>query len=193
MQASDREVLWVMRIGIILAGAAATVMAIVVQSIYGLWYLCGDLVYVILFPQLTCAIHLPFANTYGALAGWIVGMVMRLTGGEPLLQLPPLIKYPNYDEATGYQLTPFKTLAMLECLVTIIVVSGLTHLCFKKDCLPIEADIFYCYHEKEPENKRSYIYEMNNVEKPPKGADNPTYEAEVNSRPKGTYSRTIVY
>ena len=187
-----------MRIGIIFAGAAASVMAIVVQSIYGLWYLCGDLVYVILFPQLTCVVHLPFANTYGALAGWIVGMFFRLTGGEPLISLPPLIKYPYYDEATGYQLVPFKTISMLLCLITIIFVSLITTICFEKNVIPIEADIFNCFHEDDPESKRSYMYEMNpydDVGTEDKGtsADNPTYNQNDEQKPKGTYTRTIVY
>ena len=49
--------MWVMRINIILVGILATVMALVIKSIYGLWYLCADLVYVILFPQLLCVVY----------------------------------------------------------------------------------------------------------------------------------------
>ena len=117
-----------MRISIIVVGAVAAVMGIVVKSVYGLWYLCGDLVYVILFPQLLCIVHMEFTNEAGAWAGYILGMFFRLTGGEPLLGLPPLIKYPWYyddpdPENSDYQLFPFKTLCMLICLVTTIVVS----------------------------------------------------------------------
>ena len=35
-----------------LVGVFATVVAVSVDSIYGLFYLCSDLIYVILFPQL---------------------------------------------------------------------------------------------------------------------------------------------
>ena len=49
--------------------AIATVMAIFVPSIYGLFVLCGDFVYVLLFPQLTCTLFLSFFNTFGSLSG----------------------------------------------------------------------------------------------------------------------------
>jgi high affinity choline transporter 7 len=193
LQAGDREILWIMRLGIVLVGAAASVMAIVVNSIYGLWYLCGDLVYVILFPQLTCALFLPFANTYGALVGWIIGLVMRLMGGEPLLGLPPLIKYPNYDEESGYQLTPFKTISMLISLTTIILISGLTHLCFTRNILSAKADVFHCYNDADPD-----FYSINMETVPDKekqaGVDNPTIDnANANDNAKNTYTRTVVY
>lgn len=31
------EILWIMRIGVIIVGILATVMALVIKSIYGLW------------------------------------------------------------------------------------------------------------------------------------------------------------
>ena len=49
-------------------------MGITIHSIYGLWYLCADLVYVILFPQLVSVIYIGYTNTYGSLAGYCVGM-----------------------------------------------------------------------------------------------------------------------
>lgn len=36
----------------------------------GLRYLCADLVYVILFPQLLCVVYLERSNTYGCLLGY---------------------------------------------------------------------------------------------------------------------------
>jgi high affinity choline transporter 7 len=70
LQASDRELTWVMRIGIVGVGAAASVLAIVVDSIYSLFVLCSDFVYVMLFPQLTCVIYFRDVNTYGSLSGY---------------------------------------------------------------------------------------------------------------------------
>lgn len=49
----------------------------------------------------------------------------RITGGEPLLNLYPLIRYPNYDEDSGYQLFPFKTMSMLINLIVIFAVSAI--------------------------------------------------------------------
>jgi len=97
-----------MRIGIFGVGVLAMVMGIMIDSIYELWYLCGDLVYVILFPQLVSVIYLSWTNTYGSLAGYCIGLLFRLLGGENAVYLSATIHYPGYvpahnytDEATG--------------------------------------------------------------------------------------------
>jgi len=97
-----------MRIGIFGVGVLAMVMGIMIDSIYELWYLCGDLVYVILFPQLVSVIYLSWTNTYGSLAGYIIGVLFRLLGGENAVHLKATIHYPFYiapqnttDELTG--------------------------------------------------------------------------------------------
>ena len=143
LQASEIEVLWAMRIGVILVGALATVVAIHVDSIYGLWSLCSDLVYVILFPQLLCAVHFKNSNVYGSITGLVMGLIFRLTGGEPLLGLPPAIKYPWWYEDDGviYQNFPFKTLAMLISLICIVSVSLITHACFTNGILSEDMDV----------------------------------------------------
>lgn len=74
----------------------AMVMGIMINSIYELWFLCGDLVYVILFPQLVSVIYLESTNTYGSLAGYVIGILLRLLGGENAIGLPAAIKYPGY-------------------------------------------------------------------------------------------------
>ena len=51
-----------MRACVFIFGALATVMGILIKSIYGLWFLCSDLVYVILFPQLICVVYMPFVS-----------------------------------------------------------------------------------------------------------------------------------
>lgn len=123
--AGDREIRLVMRVAIVLVGTAATWMALTVASVYGLWYLCADLVYVLLFPQLLMALFSARANRRGALAGIAVGLVLRLGGGEPLLGLPAVIPYPFPDPVAG-SLFPFRTCAMLLSLATIWLVSALT-------------------------------------------------------------------
>lgn len=151
--ASETEILWVLRVSILLVGGAATSLAIVVNSIYGLWYLCADLVYVILFPQLLCVVYIRSSNSYGSLCGFIAGLFFRLTGGEPLLGIAPLIKYPWYDAESGYQRFPFKTLSMLICLVCIIVASYIAHALFYYDCLPLKADVLYGFNRDDDERK----------------------------------------
>lgn len=178
-----------MRLSIVIVGILATVMAITVNSIYGLWYLCSDLVYVILFPQLLMVIHADFSNTYGSAAGFIIGWVFRLTGGEPLLKLPPAIKYPNWyidpNDGLIYQQFPFKTMCMLISLITIITVSLLTRWLFRSGILSENADIFRAFVFKSEGGKNQMVAT---------GVDNPTYESdekhtsfEANEKQQQTY------
>lgn len=56
--ASHNELNKVIKCTIILMGAAAMIIALYVGSVYTLWYLASDLVYCVLFPQLTVALVL---------------------------------------------------------------------------------------------------------------------------------------
>jgi high affinity choline transporter 7 len=139
------EILWVMRVGIFVVGVLATVMGITIKSVYGLWFLCADLVYVVLFPQLVCVVYAKDTNTYGSLVAYIIGLLLRLSGGEKLVGLPPLIKFPYYDPVDNVQLFPFRTLSMAISFVTIICVSYLTKYIFESDCVSKRFDWFHCY------------------------------------------------
>ncbi|XP_013781993.1 high-affinity choline transporter 1-like isoform X1 [Limulus polyphemus] len=142
--ASEREVVWVIRISIVVVGALATAMALTVGSINALWYLCSDLVYVILFPQLLCVVHLKkYCNTYGSLSAYIVGLLLRALGGESILGLEPVIHYPFFSETSG-QRFPFRTLSMLASLVTLLVISKFTKWVFEMGYLPQKLEIFRC-------------------------------------------------
>ncbi|XP_070799548.1 high affinity choline transporter 1 [Pituophis catenifer annectens] len=141
--ASDNEIVWVMRITIFMFGAAATAMALLAQSIYGLWYLSSDLVYIIIFPQLLCVLFIKGTNTYGAIIGYLFGLLLRITGGEAYLSLPPLILYPGWyldDDGIYIQRFPFKTLAMLTSFFTNIAVSYLAKYLFESGTLPPKLD-----------------------------------------------------
>lgn len=83
-------------------------------------------------------------NTYGSLAAYIIAFFVRLTGGEPQLNLQPLIKYPGWDEENNRQLFPFRTLAMILSLVTLIFVSWWSKWLFEKGKLAPGYDIFNC-------------------------------------------------
>uniref|UniRef100_T1L261 High-affinity choline transporter 1 n=1 Tax=Tetranychus urticae TaxID=32264 RepID=T1L261_TETUR len=142
--ASEHEVVWVMRVSIIVVGAIATTMALYVKSIYGLWYLSSDIVYVVLFPQLVCVVYFKrHCNTYGSLAAYVLGFLLRALGGEKTIGIPPLIKYPFYSESDG-QLFPFRTFAMLTSFGTLLGVSTLTKHLFEKNILPAKYDFFHC-------------------------------------------------
>ncbi|KAL9899692.1 choline transporter isoform 1-T2 [Glossina fuscipes fuscipes] len=144
-KASEMEIIWVMRVSIIIVGILATIMALTIPSIYGLWSMCSDLVYVILFPQLLMVVHFKtHCNTYGSLAAYIIALFVRLSGGEALLGLPALIHFPGYDEVEKKQLFPFRTMAMIMSLITLIVVSWWTKMMFESGKLPPSYDIFRC-------------------------------------------------
>ena len=124
-RAGERELRLAIRIGILATGTLATLLALKLQSVYALWYLCSDLVYVIVFPQLLMALYFKRANLPGAAAGAILGAFLRLGGGEPLIGLPSFLPYPMRDPDFGI-LFPFRTVAMLTNLATIWIVSCLT-------------------------------------------------------------------
>lgn len=143
--ASEKEILWVMRGAIIVVGILSTIMALTIPSIYGLWSMCSDLVYCILFPQLLMVVHFKHhCNTYGSLAAYIMAFLVRLTGGEPLLGLKPLVRYPGFIEESQLQLFPFKTLAMMISLFTLVGVSYGTKRIFESGYLAPGYDIFRC-------------------------------------------------
>lgn len=158
--ASESEIMWVMRIAIFVVGGMATYMALTIPTIYGLWALCSDLVYVILFPQLLCVVHFPeWCNTYGSLFSYCLGLSIRLCGGEKLIGLPPLIEFPGFEPPSaleleeaaernrrpfGTQLFPFRTVAMILSLITIPLISQLMVYLFNSNTLKKNQDYFMC-------------------------------------------------
>lgn len=140
-KASEFELIWVMRLVIIVMGGLAAVLAIFFQSVYVLWYLCSDLLYVILFPQLLCVFYFD-PNTYGSLVGYIVGFVLRLGGGEPSFGYTGFITYPGNDE--NQHQFPFKTFAMLISLATTLMVSHTAKWLFESSLIPSRYDVFGC-------------------------------------------------
>lgn len=116
--ATPRRLASVMKKGILFIGAVATVVALKVKSVYALWFLCSDFVYCLLFAQLATALFDSKANRVGARAGLAVAFFLRFGGGEPALGLPQFIPYPFPE-------FPFRSLAMVVGLLTIVVVSRL--------------------------------------------------------------------
>jgi len=144
-KASQKELIWVIRGAVVVIGGLALLLGLTVQSVYGLFYLCADFVYVILFPQLVAVIYLPFVNVYGSIAGYIIGLVLRLIGGERVMigneikmDMQPWVAYPFYTpyDANGVyqgaagQLFPFRTFAMMMSFVSLILISILAHFLF---------------------------------------------------------------
>ncbi|VDI52539.1 solute carrier family 5 (high affinity choline transporter), member 7 [Mytilus galloprovincialis] len=154
--ASEREQIWVLRASTIVFGVIATSVSIYVRSIYALWVLCSDIIYVILFPQLTCAIYFSSANTYGSFVAFIVGLFFRVAGGEKTLGLDPIIRYPWHkvdDDGTVVQLFPHKTLSMLLSLFSLLFVSWFTNWLFDNGILSPKFDILRKHPRTKYKNK----------------------------------------
>jgi len=158
-KATPKEMIWVIRVGIFVVGGIATVMGLTITSIYGLWFLCSDLVFVILFPHLLGAVHISKTNIYGSLIAGPLGLILRLGGGENLIGLDPFIEFPYYicegkEEGmlcgSDGQLFPFRTLCMLITLITLVGVSYLTDYLFSNGIV----DISWDYFEAMERNKR---------------------------------------
>ena len=121
---TNEQLLKMLRRMIWIIGITGTLLALQVKSVYELWFLCSDFVYAILFPQLVTALFDKKANMYGSVAGFAVSLILRLGGGDPTLGIPILFPYPMIED--GLVLFPFRTLAMVSGLITIMVVSRLT-------------------------------------------------------------------
>jgi solute carrier family 5 (high affinity choline transporter), member 7 len=115
---SVRDMKRVIRSSILLFGALATILALRVQSVQALWFFTSDLVFVLLFPQLLYALFDRRANLSGSIAAFVVSLILRVGGGEPLLGLPAFI---HYSDAL-----PFRTLAAAAGLVVLPAVSRAT-------------------------------------------------------------------
>ena len=104
-------------------------MAIALWStvIYGVFILAADIVFVIIFPQLTAVLYLPkLVTSVGAIAGYLTGLVLRIGAGEPVLNMPVWIHFFLYDETSMMgHLFPFRTFSMLMSLLVILFVSYL--------------------------------------------------------------------
>ncbi|MDH3651397.1 MAG: sodium:solute symporter family protein, partial [Saprospiraceae bacterium] len=120
----QKEVTHYIKRSVWILGIACTLVALNIQSIYDLWVLCSDFVYCLLFPALVTSLFDPKANGTGAVAGFLIALFLRLGGGEPVLGLPAFLPYPT--DVGGVILVPFRTIAMVSGLLTIIIVSRLS-------------------------------------------------------------------
>lgn len=145
-KASERELNWVLRVSVIIVSILSTLVALTVSSVYYLSYLCSDLVYVVLFPQLLAVIHWPsIVDTYGCLAGYFIAIILRLAGGEKELGIRPLIKYPFYDTRTRTQKFPFRSAIMIIALFTQLFISFLARNLLGKGYFPECCDVLSIY------------------------------------------------
>lgn len=83
-----------------------------------------------------------YCNTYGSVASYIIGLFFRVAGGEPLIDLEPFIHFPGWNGKE--QMFPFRTLAMLLSLISVVVFSMLSKWIFESGRLPPSWDVLRC-------------------------------------------------
>lgn len=115
--AGDREMIWVTRIGVFVVCIIGCILAIVSDDVYSLWVLTSDFIFVLLFPQLLLVLYYPRVNTYGSFCAFVIGLFLRIAGGEATLKLPALIDFGK---------APFRLIAMVTSLILMIIVSEIT-------------------------------------------------------------------
>ncbi|KAM4595392.1 high affinity choline transporter 1-like [Fundulus diaphanus] len=144
-QASDYEMQWVIRISVVVVGLAGTGLTFLDSSVLVFWLVGVDMSYTIMFPQLVCVLFFKVSNGYGVCVGYILGLVMRVLSGEPLIGLPPSIRFPGCrlnKEGKLTQFFPFRTTIMLMSLVSIVLFSWLASIVFTKNLLSDKWDVF---------------------------------------------------
>ncbi|XP_069386112.1 high affinity choline transporter 1-like [Paralichthys olivaceus] len=152
-QASDREMQWVIRISVVVVGLAGTALTFLDSSVLVFWLVGVDMSYTIMFPQLVCILFFKVSNGYGASVGYMIGIIMRVLSGEPLIGLPPAIKFPGCRLDAEGKLTqyfPFRTTIMITSLVSILLFSWLASIIFNKGLLSEKWDVFKIKRTQKP-------------------------------------------
>ncbi|XP_008301173.1 high affinity choline transporter 1-like [Stegastes partitus] len=134
-QASEKTILMVVKVSVLLCGLMGTALAMTTSSVHLFWVVSADVLYSMMSPQVTCIFFLSrWVNQYGACSGFVLAILLRALVGEPLIGLPDFLPLPwdkIQEDGQRHRLFPFRTAIMLVTTGTIILVSQLTE-CLKR-------------------------------------------------------------
>ncbi|KAM9315216.1 high affinity choline transporter 1-like isoform 2-T2 [Pholidichthys leucotaenia] len=147
-QASDFEMKWVIRITVVVVGLVGTSITLHSISTLFLWILAADISYTLIFPHLVAVLFFKVTNGYGATAGYIVGITVRILLGENDIGLPVILQLPGCTMENGIyvQRAPVRTSSMVLTLITILFFSVVASLMFNYGLLPERLDVFKVKH-----------------------------------------------
>jgi len=156
-KSSEKEVIYALWVCICINCIIATSLAIEYKSIYELFVLCGDFMFVIVFPQLTLVLYWELANTYGSVVSFIIGLILRLLCGDKALGIPATIVFglmygeegscPTDEDplaaCTGP--VPFRLIVTIIGTIIHIIFSYGAYLVFSKEWISLDYDFFHCF------------------------------------------------
>ncbi|XP_061789228.1 high affinity choline transporter 1-like isoform X2 [Nerophis lumbriciformis] len=165
-QASQQEVQWVIRVSVVVVGLAGTSLTFLDNSVLMIWMLRSDLTYTLMLPQLVCVLFFAVSNGYGAVLGCVTGMLLRVLCGEPLLGIPPVIRFPGCALENGVyvQLWPIRTICMLSAVAAILSFSSLASVLFRRGVIPEKWDVFQVKGLESAERADGAKYEVKDEE-----------------------------
>jgi len=198
-QGKEKEVIYALYVLIAVNCVIATTLAITYKSIYDLFVLCGDFMFVIVFPQLVFVLYWDLTNTYGSVFSFFVVLLMRLLVGEEKLGISPSISFgtiynsecsyaedgsllpgQKLDDCTGP--VPFRTIVTIIGIIVHMVVAYGAYFLFVKKRISLDYDFFKCFkqvgQEVVPRTSRHLKeeYQMSDFDKSTKGVPNRGYK-----------------